>query len=389
MRYLPGSIPLLFAALLTGCWSSRPAPAPDGTTPPARPVQGDEAAGPRNPPRTLDGDWAALARGEVPGFAGLYFEGCDLVVALTDTASQGLAAHDYAKHWLEAGGRHAGRGCPPPSVRLRGVEYDFAQLAEWKERAGELFTLQGITSLDASESTNRLVIGVVDAETQRRAKAMVPALRIPPAAVVFERGVIACARPGMPSVVVTIRDQDGEPAAIGATVRVRSAQYEHSANGFGDPLHASAGESRGGTFEVHVSRPWHEDAVVRSVEVPEDPCGIVQPGEAEVVLRRHADAPPVRQVVTPPVTYAFGLGNMRDRLFAFVVAAPGVSRDVVWSARDTSVIHLSPDGTLTTRCRPDYGTTWAVANSVVDPAKRDSIHVVVYADREPGRCPGS
>jgi hypothetical protein len=183
-----------------------------------------------------------------------------------------------------------------------------------------------------------------------------------------------CARPVAPAIVLSVRDNAGSAAAIGATVVVRSHRgFEDRTKGYLDSTQIVVGHGAGGIFDVHLSRPWHNDVVFRAVEVPEDHCGNTASTFVAVTLSQLPEAPEVRQVVAPPWSYGFGRGNMQHRLEAKVVAEPNVSQEVVWVTRDSSVIRMLPDGTLTTRCRSTWGQTWAVASSVVAPSVKDSV----------------
>lgn len=199
---------------------------------------------------------------------------------------------------------------------------------------------------------------------------------------------VMCAREGVSPIYVEIRDLQGRPNAIGAVVTIRNQEgYKASAEGFGDPLRVYVGESEGGIFDIKVRKPWHTKATIRGVEVPEDSCGLWASKRVEVTLPLLAGAPAVRQVVAAPYGYGFGRGNMTDRLVAYVEAAPGISRQVVWRSEDTSVVEITPEGILTTQCRARSGSTLVTATSVADPTKRDSVQVSVFRDQNPKRCP--
>lgn len=200
--------------------------------------------------------------------------------------------------------------------------------------------------------------------------------------------VTVCARPGIPSVITDIRDAEGQPTAIGAIVTITGHDgFEASGEGYGDSLRVAVGESRGGTFDIVATKPWHSPAELKSVKVPEDKCGVEAPTHVALTLPLLPNAPPVRQVVASPGGYGFGWGNLQVTLVAFVEAAPGVSTEVQWSSRDTSVAVVTPGGVLTSRCRDAFGRTWIVAASVPDPSVQDSVRVGVFADQDPARCP--
>ncbi len=197
-----------------------------------------------------------------------------------------------------------------------------------------------------------------------------------------------CARPGIPSITAEIRDSRGQPTANGATVTIRNRRgYGAVAEGYGDSLRVGVGESRGGTFDVRVTKPWYKESVVQSVKVPEDECGISKSTRVSVTLSLLPGAPSVRQVVAAPFAYGFGWGNLKAPLVAYVEADPGVSQAVVWSSRDSTVARVTPDGILTSVCRSSSDSTWVVATSAADPSQRDSVQVFVSRDQDPARCP--
>jgi hypothetical protein len=199
----------------------------------------------------------------------------------------------------------------------------------------------------------------------------------------------ACPSIGWYALSVDVRDDSGRSATNGATVRVERADgYVDERRGYG-PYPVPVGENAIGTFDVTVTKPFHEPARVQGVRVQGDRCGIAKGyGRVSVSLRLLDDAPPVRQVVVPPHGIGLGDGNVSVTVTALVEAAEGVSREAVWVSRDTSVVVATSQGRLTSVCRDVWGATWVVASSVADPAVRDSVPVTVYAAiPTSGRCP--
>lgn len=168
-----------------------------------------------------------------------------------------------------------------------------------------------------------------------------------------------CLAIGIPTMAVSVRDQFGEPAAIGSTVVIESASVRASGEGYGDSLTITTGDPYGipGTYRVTVSRPWHETEVVEGVEVPGGPCGVEEPYELDVEIERLPGSPAVRQVVLPPTGFGFGDGDLSLGLAAHVLRDPGVSDDVTWSTTDHSVVTVDDEGRMTTRSNdPSCGT---------------------------------
>lgn len=203
---------------------------------------------------------------------------------------------------------------------------------------------------------------------------------------------VACPDIGWIPILAEIRDQNGRPAANGATVRiVRTDGYTDETRGYGeDEVRVGVGEPVTGLFDVMVSKPYHQGDSVRGVEVRGDRrCGIpTAPGVATLTVTLETDAPPVRQVVVPPFSYGFGDGNVTGWIRAFVEADNTASHRATWVSRDTTVARITAEGEITSTCRDTYGWTHLVAVAVADPTVRDSVVVHTYAsDPASGRCP--
>jgi len=202
---------------------------------------------------------------------------------------------------------------------------------------------------------------------------------------------LSCVDVGIPSVVATVRAAAGRATARGATVTLLKPGVDAYGYGYGDSLRVSVdmGDLNvPGPFDVSVTKPWYTSATVRGVEPPEGERGVSGAARISVTLALEPNAPAVRQVVVPPFGYSFGDGNIQDSIFAAVEADAGVSHAVVWQSRDTMVVRITPDGTLTSVCRTSPGAAYVVASAVADTTVRDSVGVSVYAmDPAAGRCP--
>ena len=197
---------------------------------------------------------------------------------------------------------------------------------------------------------------------------------------------VVCARPGIYTFRVEVRDSDGRGAATGARVEIKKPGYNAASKGW-DSVYVYVGESEGGVFDLTVSRPFHQTATSLGITAPEDQCGIWRTTDVAVTIPLIPGAPDIRQVVTLPYGFGFGYGNYRDSLRAKLVAAPNASTRILWFSRDTAVVAVDPNGQLVTRCRKTYGETWAIAYAESDPSKRDSTNVSVLADSNAVRCP--
>lgn len=116
----------------------------------------------------------------VPGFGGMFVgEDGKLVVYLRDPSQ--LAA---ARAAIEA--VFGPQQVPPGGVRARRGQYSFSELKCWKERAGTLFRIPGVTIVDLDESRNRVAIGVEDESAMPAVERALASLGIPRTAVIVE-----------------------------------------------------------------------------------------------------------------------------------------------------------------------------------------------------------
>jgi len=135
--------------------------------------------------RTPDVEAAELARGAVPGFAGIYVSACDLVVTLTDVERHGEAARAHGERLLRE--RTFSTGCMrDPEVRIREVEYDAAELLNWRERAGVLFSLRGAEGLGIRQRENQVSVSFSGPAARSRAERTLASLDIPKGAISLE-----------------------------------------------------------------------------------------------------------------------------------------------------------------------------------------------------------
>lgn len=328
-----------------------------------------------------------LAVGELePTFGGLFLTGNTLNIYLlnADTATQ--AEKDSVVRSLRRVYGDDLPGLAGTPRFLRG-DYSMVDLYAWYSKLGALFEIPELTFTDLDEGRNRLAVGVVDLALEPEVQRRLTDLAIPLEAVIIEETGYVCAGPGWSSIAVEVRDQGGEPAAIGASVTLQKADYEATQIGYGDPLQIFVGESVGGTFDVTVSKPYYEGARVEGVEVATDECGYGETVTVEVTLTLKPDAPAVRQVVVSP--YGIGLGGGYSvQEVAYVEAAEGVSRDVTWHSEDEAVATVTADGTITGVCSEAGGETLVTATSVADPSKSASLEVsVMPVSVEPSGCP--
>src|SRR4051812_29370209 len=123
------------------------------------------------PGRTVDDDWADLARTTPGGFAGLILENNAPVVFLVDTTQkqQALAALQAKNFFPNV-----------TSARVRAARWNFAQLAEWYRYFQlNVFANPGLAFADIDEAKNRIAFGVRDAASKSAVEQTLSKLDVP------------------------------------------------------------------------------------------------------------------------------------------------------------------------------------------------------------------
>lgn len=144
---------------------------------------GTAIAPPPSPPAlvTLDDQFVRVAR-RVPEFGGLFVEGDELKVVLTEPSATVL------NRALDAIDRVFGSsrfdGLTPREVR---GDYTFPQLRGWKEGAMALLEAGRVTLVDADERRNRVRIGLADPALRPKVEKSLTTSGVPLAAIVFEQ----------------------------------------------------------------------------------------------------------------------------------------------------------------------------------------------------------
>lgn len=118
--------------------------------------------------------------GEVPGFAGFWFDSTGtLVVSLKDPATHGAAAIAAARRQFEQWGREQ------PVIRLGPpVEYDFRQLYDWKAAYFVSPPSVGLTGAGVCEERNRVCVSIAPGRSIANAYRKADLLGIPRRALV-------------------------------------------------------------------------------------------------------------------------------------------------------------------------------------------------------------
>jgi Bacterial Ig-like domain (group 2) len=337
---------------------------------------------------------ADIARGPVPGYAGVIMEGpCALVVLLTDTLTQKAAAEAYFRRETEIRSASARRHCGADyGVRFRQVRYDFAQLYDWYVGPFRTIPWNGVSMTDIDEGRNQLAIGVEDSAAYRSVRRIVETLPIPEGVVRVHVAGKMCTGTGGPSVLVEVRDAKGRPAAIGTTIVIQDGAFKDSVDGSHSvgELNVGAGQRRPGRYEVRLYKPGYRPVVLRDVMAPGDEeCQYAEPSDVrKVTLELLPDAPSVRSIVVLPPSMGLGLPDLTLELRAVVDADSVVSTAVRWTSSDTTVATISANGLLRSRCRRTTGRAVITATSVADSTVRGHALVGVWpGGRQPCEAP--
>jgi hypothetical protein len=192
-----------------------------------------------------------------------------------------------------------------------------------------------------------------------------------------------CAGVGYYPIQVTVRDQAGNPQALGAVVTLYDGSYREQDSTNYNPLMILAAEERGGvTYDVQVTKRYYNDVWVRGVHAPGGGC--VTRGvwvTVPVQLSLAAGAPAVRTVrlLPPRILLDRPPSNGTATFTPYVDANAGLSRAVRWSlSGDTgSVFFDAPTGTVRYRCLVKSGYLTLTATSVADSSVAGTAEVAV------------
>jgi hypothetical protein len=186
----------------------------------------------------------------IPGFAGVYAEGCDIIVlsAKPDSSAAAKARERFAADLPSAG---ECRGV----VRVRGAPYTWAELTAWHEQLAPGGTT-GVVGHAANVIRNRVVVAVEDEAAAGRVREAVHRAGVPAGAV-----LIAITGPvplPVPRYMLRVHAQRGEAprpvAGVTATVSSPGGGMlaRGTTNADGDWVVALDGK---GEYEVRVSAP--------------------------------------------------------------------------------------------------------------------------------------
>jgi hypothetical protein len=127
---------------------------------------------------TSDDEFARVARAEVPGFAGFYFDDDGTPVILLKDLRQSEAAEQYLAAELENIFQETGYRVPI----FRKVTHDFADLKGWFDKLNALMSpsRRDVYSLDIDEVRNRVFVGVRDEAAIKAVRREAARMGVPP-----------------------------------------------------------------------------------------------------------------------------------------------------------------------------------------------------------------
>lgn len=186
----------------------------------------------------------------IPGFAGVFAQGCDLVLRVTEPAP---AIEDTARMRF-ARDLPSTEGCGG-EVRVERARYDWARLVAWHQRL-DLRGTPGVLAHAPNVLRNRVVVAVVDGAAAGRVRVALERAGVPAdAALIALTGAVAT-RP--PRYVLGVQARlGGAPGGVaGAAVTVLRPDGGVIFRGGTDPSGDVVVElERGGEYEVRVRAP--------------------------------------------------------------------------------------------------------------------------------------
>jgi hypothetical protein len=135
--------------------------------------------------RLPDDEWATLANTTVPGFAGVFYEGCTIVVRVKNPSANGAGALAWANGPSGPPGQCGG---PSRRVEIRPADFDFGELRRFSDRAAILTSLEAVYTFDIDEVRNRIALDVIGQSTVRRIARAMDWIRVPNEAIVVSAG---------------------------------------------------------------------------------------------------------------------------------------------------------------------------------------------------------
>jgi hypothetical protein len=182
------TLPILLAGLVlvAACKDDRSPTAPD-----AMPASPDMSAAPPFSFRSIDEEFAFLAREKIPGgFGGWFYDQDGKVnVYLTDLTRRQMAVKALIQVLQHRSVSLRGRSLNLVNIKVHQGQFDFVRLKAWSELLPEILALPEVVSTDIDETRNRLRLGVQRGVAISRIESELTRLGIPRAAVVIEEDI--------------------------------------------------------------------------------------------------------------------------------------------------------------------------------------------------------
>ena len=169
------------------------------------------------------------------------------------------------------------RGLP---LDVRQGQYTFAQLQDWKARSSRLFGDSAVVFAGIALDKNRLVVGISEPAAISRVQTLLPRLRIPREAVIFEHAEQGCTAEYRFGLGIQVRDSiTGQFIASGARLIVRDGAFGDTVQVPAnrpdvDPLPIPAAGERPGVYTLTVQKPGYREWRKSGVRVTADRCHV-------------------------------------------------------------------------------------------------------------------
>ncbi|HLU48060.1 MAG TPA: thrombospondin type 3 repeat-containing protein, partial [Planctomycetota bacterium] len=197
---------------------------------------------------SLDEQFTAVSK-LVPEFAGFYYVGDSLRVALTDPSDEVLEQANAAI--AKVFGPRVDRS----RIEAVPAKYDFKTLHEIREVARSLFDVEGVTYLDTDETTNRVVIGVESVELIPAVRKLLERSRTDLDAIVFEERRPIATRLDLRAEYRPLKS--GVQIASGGSCTLGFVARREGVLGFVTNSHCTNGVGPNGTDFYQPSSPRH------------------------------------------------------------------------------------------------------------------------------------
>lgn len=169
-----------------------------------------------------------------------------------------------------------------------------------------------------------------------------------------------------PGIQVALRNAQGQPAALGASLTAVNASQAPTPGYIADSLTLDV-NVLAGTYSVRITKPAYRDTTIANVVVLLSDCNFVQTTKLAVTLQSAGGATSVRSVGVAGATFLATPGS-QAQLVAIVDADSGLSHAVTWRLSDTTMATVDRSGLVTAKCSTSGGAETVTATSVANDA---------------------